>query len=292
MKNNPLVSIIVPCYNQANYLSVSLESVVKQTYTNWECIIVNDGATDNTKQIAEEWCKKDVRFKYVEKENGGLSSARNAGLNLVSGDFIQFLDADDCMVLSKFEDSLNELTKVNRDTIVVSNFNMFEDFYAQNQLNPYCELSQEILNFKSILNQWDIAFSIPIHCGFFPKTVFDTIRFNEVLRAKEDWLFWIQISQKNIPFVYLNKSLALYRKHSQSMTMKSDKMFTDKISLFKELKKYMPQEEYNEFLIIRLEDSYKRIQNLKEKNSHLRNSKYYQVEKTIKKILKKIKLYF
>lgn len=289
MKDSIIVSIIIPCYNQANYLPVSLESVLKQTYPNWECIIVNDGATDNTKQIAEEWCEKDDRFKYIEKENGGLSSARNAGLNIASGDYIQFLDADDCLMPTKFEDSLNKVMNSQKSIVVVSNFAMFEDFDAQLHLQPYCTLSEELLNYKNILNKWDINFSIPIHCGFFPKNLFDTIRFNETLRAKEDWLFWIQVSQTQISFIYLDKTLALYRRHALSMTMTSEKMFSDKIRLFKEFAKYMPNEEYIDFLTLRLEDNFKYIENLKEQNFKLKKSKFYQLEQVINKLLKKIK---
>ena len=90
-----LVSIIVPCYNQAYFLSEALESVLNQTYSNWECIIVNDGSPDNTKTVASKWCDKDKRFNYVEKKNGGLSSARNAGIAISKGEYILPLDADD-----------------------------------------------------------------------------------------------------------------------------------------------------------------------------------------------------
>ena len=83
-----LVSIIVPCYNQAQYLPETLQSVLDQTYTNWECIIVNDGSPDATEAVAQEWCEKDHRFIYLKKENGGLSSARNAGLKIAKGDYI------------------------------------------------------------------------------------------------------------------------------------------------------------------------------------------------------------
>ncbi|MDI5950696.1 glycosyltransferase family 2 protein [Flavobacterium yafengii] len=93
--NNPLVSIIVPCYNQAQYLGEALQSVLDQTYTNWECIVVNDGSPDETEIIAKQWAEKDFRFKYVFKENGGLSSARNAGIAIAKGEFILPLDADD-----------------------------------------------------------------------------------------------------------------------------------------------------------------------------------------------------
>ena len=94
---NVLVSIIVPCYNQAHFLNESLDSVINQSYPNWECIIVNDGSPDNTEEIAKKWCKNDKRFQYLEKENGGLSSARNAGIKISKGEFILPLDADDIL---------------------------------------------------------------------------------------------------------------------------------------------------------------------------------------------------
>ena len=95
--NNFLVSIIVPCYNQAQYFTEALQSVLDQTYKNWECILVNDGSTDHTEEIALEWSKIDDRFVYIKKENGGLSSARNSGIEIAKGDYLQFLDADDVL---------------------------------------------------------------------------------------------------------------------------------------------------------------------------------------------------
>ena len=73
----PLISVIIPAYNAEQFLDETLESVLSQTYENWECIIVNDGSTDNTEEIAKKWCEKDSRFRLTNKENGGLSSARN-----------------------------------------------------------------------------------------------------------------------------------------------------------------------------------------------------------------------
>ena len=78
----PKISVIVPCYNQAQYLDECLNSVLEQTYKDWECIIVNDGSPDNTEEVAKEWVKKDSRFKYFYKNNGGVNSARNSGLKL------------------------------------------------------------------------------------------------------------------------------------------------------------------------------------------------------------------
>ena len=91
----PFISIIVPCYNQAQYLDESLQSVLNQTYQNWECIIVNDGSPDNTEEIALQWTNKDPRFRYLHQENSGVSAARNNGINNSKGEWILPLDGDD-----------------------------------------------------------------------------------------------------------------------------------------------------------------------------------------------------
>jgi len=92
---NPVISVIVPCYNQAHYLDDCLQSVLNQKYSNWECIIVNDGSPDNTEEVAIKWQQKDQRFIYTYKENGGLCSARNHGIKIARGKYILPLDSDD-----------------------------------------------------------------------------------------------------------------------------------------------------------------------------------------------------
>ena len=91
----PLFSIIIPCYNQAIYLPDCVNSLLEQSEQSWEAIIINDGSTDNTEEVATEYFLKDNRIKYFEKKNGGLSSARNEGLRHVSGRRIIFMDSDD-----------------------------------------------------------------------------------------------------------------------------------------------------------------------------------------------------
>lgn len=95
MSKLPLVSVIVPCYNLAAYLPAAIESVRSQTYSNWECIIVNDGSADNTEEVAMEIVKKDDRVKYFKIDNSGLAAARNAAIARAGGEYILPLDADD-----------------------------------------------------------------------------------------------------------------------------------------------------------------------------------------------------
>ena len=94
-KKIPLISIIVPCFNQAQFLKEALDSVHRQSFKNWECIIINDGSTDNTETIVQGCTLEDERFNYISQNNKGLSSARNAGIKIAKGEFILPLDADD-----------------------------------------------------------------------------------------------------------------------------------------------------------------------------------------------------
>lgn len=91
----PLISIIVPVYKVEQYLRNCLNSVLVQSYNNWELILVDDGSPDNCGTICDEYTQKDNRIKVIHKENGGLSSARNAGLGVMTGEFVSFLDSDD-----------------------------------------------------------------------------------------------------------------------------------------------------------------------------------------------------
>lgn len=99
----PKISVIIPVYNVEKYLRRCLDSVVAQTFTDWEAVCVNDGSPDRSAQILEEYAERDPRFKIVTKENGGLSDARNAGIAVASGDYINFLDSDDLIHPQTFE---------------------------------------------------------------------------------------------------------------------------------------------------------------------------------------------
>ena len=207
-----LISIIVPCYLQAQYMDEALQSVLDQTYSNWECIIVNDGSPDNTEEVAHEWLEKDARFKYIYKQNGGLSSARNLGIEKAIGNYIQFLDSDDVLLPSKIEDSIAKINlfKEEKFKLVISNFRMFVDDKNVTQ-EPYCLLKNEYFTLENVLYNWEEKFTIPIHCGFFEASLFEKLKFNEKLKAKEDWLMWVNIFLNNKFSIFINQPLVLYR---------------------------------------------------------------------------------
>ena len=95
MNKTPLISIIVPIYHVEQYLNRCVESIVNQTYSNLEIILVDDGSPDNCPKMCDDWAKRDSRIKVIHKGNGGLSDARNAGMKIAKGDVISFIDSDD-----------------------------------------------------------------------------------------------------------------------------------------------------------------------------------------------------
>jgi len=221
---NNKISVIVTCYNQEEFLLETCNSLINQTYNNWEAIIVNDGSTDDTEKIALKVCKDDSRFRYYYKKNAGVSSARNYGLKKCYGDFIQFLDGDDKLENSKFELSINEVNKDKNLEVIVTNFLRFKSKNGKPKKDHF-NLNDYQINYKNILLSWDIEFTIPIHSGLFSVKSMEGILFNESLKAKEDWVFWIQLFKKNPKVFFLNKRLALYRAHKKNMSKNNDKMF-------------------------------------------------------------------
>lgn len=117
MISTSLISIIIPIYNVEKYLPKCLDSVISQTYTNIEIILVNDGSTDSSGLICDDYALKDSRIKVIHKENGGVSSARNIGLDTASGDYVMFVDSDDYVEVDFCEKSLKMALEMNADIV-------------------------------------------------------------------------------------------------------------------------------------------------------------------------------
>ncbi|SFD72694.1 glycosyltransferase family 2 protein [Flavobacterium phragmitis] len=288
---NPLVSLIVPCYNQGKYLFDSLESVSNQTFANWECLIIDDGSIDNTREIAKIFTDRDSRFNYFFKENGGVSSARNFGLKNAKGDYIQFLDCDDVLDSRKLELSLNylELSKNNDNVkIVISNFRMFTD-NINDSSPPFCVLNHSYFNLEGFLYEWNISFSLQMQCGFFEASLFRTIQFPENLTAQEDWIVWVSLFKTGCEAIFINETLAYYRinPNSRMSTLGID---DNKIKVLESFKDILTYDEYYNFTSNLISRLYKTNEEIQTRLKLLRKSNSYQTVLMIKKILRKIKL--
>ena len=229
-----LVSIIVPSFNQAIYLTETLNSVKEQTYTNWECIIINDGSTDETENIAEQFVKKDKRFRYVYQKNRGLSNARNNGISQAKGEFIQFLDSDDLLMPNKLKQSVDMYNTKNTESRVIyyASMRYFEDFspkdlkiVGRDKFIGQVELKEE----DSLSSQKELIFlrnPFVISAAIYPLTLFkDVGNFDENLKALEDWDFHIRCNKAGYKFhhFYEKSSLTYIRLHNESM-MRNQKL--------------------------------------------------------------------
>lgn len=215
----PLVSIIIPCYNQAQFLDETLQSVLSQTFESWECIIINDGSPDNTEKIAQNWIDADSRFKYYYQENKGLSAARNTGLEKYSGKFIQFLDSDDLLEKNKLEIQVKEL--LGDKQISLSDYFPFNNLTADLERQRYLTPKLAVDDFtKQMIQDWEYRVSFPPHCVLFKADLLsiNKLKFNENLKNHEDWVFWVKLFYFSGGFIYNEKKLVRYRIHSASMT--------------------------------------------------------------------------
>mgnify|MGYP003290330313 CR=1 FL=1 len=244
----PKVSIIIPCYNQAQFLPETLDSVLAQTYENWECIIVNDGSSDNTEEVALEYCKQDDRFVYLPKQNGGLSSARNAGLDAAKGDYVQFLDSDDIILPRKIEKQVQSLENDDVD-VCVCHHSMFTTDINQTWENKFSQSVYD-LTYQGFMYNWGENFVIAIHSGLFKRAFIEqyNLRFDEKVGALEDWLFWVGLVRSGAKFSELQDKLSLYRVHTSSMTQNKIHMQKNRLRLYFCLYESLSEEEKKDFM--------------------------------------------
>lgn len=207
---NVLISIIVPCYKQAHYLSEALQSVTEQSYSNWECVIVNDGSPDETELVAKQWIEKDSRFKYLYKENGGLSSARNAGIKNAKGEFILPLDADDVL----HRDFLNKIVPVLENNKKLAIVSCYTKFFTNKITNVVHELKPSGTNYRDLMFENKL-----IATSLYRKKCWEELGgYDESMRKGfEDWEFWLNVTKRGWEFQFVEEFLFNYRKAKKSM---------------------------------------------------------------------------
>ena len=144
--NETLISIIVPVYNIEDYLPRCIESVLNQTYSNLELILVDDGSKDKSGEICDEYCKKDERIRVIHKENGGSSSARNAGINVAKGKYLGFVDSDDYIEKDMYERMVEAIASTGCNIIQVARDEKDED---GNRLPDICEMPETQIQYSS-----------------------------------------------------------------------------------------------------------------------------------------------
>jgi len=212
----PAVSVIIPAYNQGHYLGAAVRSVLSQTWPDYEAIIVDDGSTDNTPEVAGAFT--DPRIRYIRQENRGLSGARNTGIRHASGELISFLDSDDLFLPEKLT-LLIEALRARPDLGMVAGQAIIIDEHGRptgrSFTAPLPEDGAQLLI-------WN-----PLHVGSVlarREWIDRAGLFDETLRSYEDWDMWLRLARAGCRFGWVDRPVSLYRFHRGQMTRNGEQM--------------------------------------------------------------------
>jgi glycosyltransferase involved in cell wall biosynthesis len=207
----PLISVIVPAYNAEKTIRETIESVINQTFSDWELIVVNDGSQDNTVEVVSQI--KDSRIKVFSYENAGLPASRNRGFDKAEGEFISFLDSDDLWTPDKLEEQLKAL-RANTKAAVAYSWTDYID-KSSNFLHPgrHLSFSGDVYSKLLVRNFLENGSNALIK----REALNEVGGFNESLRAAEDWDMWLRLGAK-YHFVAVEKPQILYRVSTNSMS--------------------------------------------------------------------------
>lgn len=216
-----MVSVVIPVFNAEKYIEETIRSVQNQQYENFECIIINDGSTDNSSEIIRQTIINDSRFSLFEQSNKGLSASRNVLIDKAVGKYIQFLDSDDVIAPTKLARQIEFLSIHSNAILSYTNFyygdaeqiNIVESNKDKLELNQIDQVSDFIL-------RWETYLTIPPH-SFLVDLNFikeNKIRFDENLKNHEDFDFWLEILYRNPFTIYLSEFLCTYRNTPNSMS--------------------------------------------------------------------------
>jgi len=193
MKNQPLVSIIIPTYNRAHLIGETLDSVLAQTYTNWECIIVDDGSTDNTDEVVGNYVKKDSRFKYYHRPDEHLpggNGARNYGFKMSKGEYVNWFDDDDLMMKNFVENHIKIIQFKNAEISICD-----LEIYSDTNQNKWLSDKWKYLDYSDFCQGY-IMYKFRLVTGSFffkKKSYYQKIMFNENLKNSQENEFFCRV---------------------------------------------------------------------------------------------------
>lgn len=211
MTSSPLVSVIITCYNQQHCIERTISSVLAQSHRRFECLVVDDGSTDNSADIVKQLASQDQRVRLFSKKNGGVSAARNTGFAEANGEFVQFLDGDDTLEPEKFLLQLQHLASDSDIDISYSNHQFYNETTGTYHSYSFDALDKYPL--EQMLFKYFDGVSLPLHAPLYRRSVWgsDALPYPDDYNERcEDWVFLVLVAMKNVRFAYLNKVLCTY----------------------------------------------------------------------------------
>lgn len=215
MDKQSLISVIVPVYKVEEYLNKCVESLVNQTYRNLEIILVDDGSPDNSPGKCDEWAQKDNRIKVVHKKNGGLSDARNAGMNVATGEYVSFIDSDDYVALDFYETLLDIMIAEDSDIIECD----VVKFYENGQFDKYTD-NLFVQSYSTVDGLSALISENPFHQHVWNKLYKASMVLDipyAVGKLNEDEFWTYQIFGKAKKVTKINKTMYFYYQRSTSI---------------------------------------------------------------------------
>ena len=223
---NDKISIITASYNYAQYISECIESVIAQTYQNWELIIVDDGSTDNSVEIIQSYCKKDHRIKLYQHKNGqnkGLKDTILLGLKQANSEWVAFLESDDKFLPNYLEEKIKIIEQEPDVKFIFNDFEIIDNtsFYFTSWYYKFSSYVLPCKGFLSLKKEMCEINCIPTFSVVMAKKkLLETLDFNTPIDSHLDYYLWLQLTPK-IKFYFLNKKLTQWRKHSGSYITKT-----------------------------------------------------------------------
>jgi len=232
-KFNPRVSILIPVYNGSNFIEQAIESAINQTYTNIEIVVIDDGSTDNgkTENIIKSFGE---RIKYIKKENGGVASALNRGIEEATGEYISWLSHDDIYLPNKIEKEINKLNNLeNKNTIIFSNFELIDE---NGMVFSKTDFTKNIKKEKLCQGIYPVLKGCVNGCTtLIPKVCFNEVgNFKEELKTTNDYDMWIRLFNE-YPSYLIEERLIKYRIHKNQDTNKSPVYISESNELWKNI---------------------------------------------------------
>ncbi len=210
-----LISVIVPVYNSEKYLYRCIESITAQTYKNLEIILVDDGSTDNSGTICDDFAEKDERVKIIHKENGGVSSARNTGLKSFTGDYLTFIDSDDYVDENYIEILYNNMSE--GIDIVISMFkHLNSDLKLEKTVNYCCEKQIVYIDNNFDFNEKKVNYTV--WGKLFKRSLLKGLYFSETIYFGEDSLFCASAMIKSSSVKYIPDCCYNYVEYEESLS--------------------------------------------------------------------------
>lgn len=230
-QKNDLISIIVPIYNVEKYLRMCLDSIENQTYSNLEVLLIDDGSTDDSGKVCQEYVARDSRFRYIKKENGGASDARNFGIDRASGEYLSFVDSDDWLAPTYVEDLYQVAKRTHADTVVAHytiyneedrhyHVHIWDDYYERTYTGKelVLELPSLELNGYIFITSWGILFN---------RRLFKHIRFPKGKVIEDSWTNY-KLFFKSERITYIHKEIYFHREGIRSVgSSVNEKLLTD-----------------------------------------------------------------